>query len=326
MNKQIGAYGVKKFNYVTSNLPAVVNDESLELITKSLFTGKTGSKFRIQTGIKSTEDLHYLESELFYQTDTGCTFTASGDTSFASRTITVGKIKVQQSFCAKQLEGFWTEKALRAGSTYDYIAFEEDWKNYLVGLMGQAQEVALWRSALGSGVQNLDKYDGFLKIIDNASAVTVNGNPTGITNGTGITTANVLGIFQKMATLLPAGVRYKDDVEFMVDPLILDTLLIALQNANLYALNVIEGTEYNNMSIKLPAFGIKIEAYMGLLSTNRIILGRTSNFVIGTDLENDEDTFDIRQNPIDLNMLVDVHFKTGTQIALPNEIVTFKLV
>ncbi len=318
---------LKKFGYDTSGLPAVVNDQSLDLLVRSFFEGKTGKKFAKQTGIKSTDDLHYIETELHYQADSGCSFNASGDTTFSKRTITVGKIKIQQSFCARDLEGFWTERALKPGSNYDYIAFEKDWTEYLVNLMIEAKETALWRSKIGGGEGlNLIQYDGFIAIIDAAVASTINGNPTSITTATGITSSNVIGIFDGMWTLLPSKLKGKPDVEFMCGSDTFDKLILALKTANLFHYDGVNGSPYEQGVIILPGTGYRVERYFGLDGTNRIFLARTSNFVIGTDLESDEDQFDIRENPIDKNMLVDIHFKEGTQVKFPNEIVQFKLV
>lgn len=317
---------LKKFAYDTTGLPAVVNDQSLDLLIRSFFEGKTGAKFAKQTGIKSTDDLHYLQTELFYQADSGCAFTASGNVTFSKRTITVGKIKVQQEFCAKQLEGFWTERALKPGSKYDYIAFETEFTEYLVGLLTEAKETALWQSQIGgSGGANLTQFDGFNKIIADASATTINGNPTGITTGTGITTANVIGIFDGMWAVLPSKIKSKEDLEFMCGSDTFDKLITALKNANLFFYDGVNGSAYQSGSLILPGTGIKVERYYGLDGTNRIHLGRTSNFVIGTDLESDEDMFEIRENPISLTMMLDIHFKLGCQVKFPNEIVTFKL-
>lgn len=318
---------LRKFGYDTSGLPAVVNDQSLDLLKRSFFEGKTGSKFAKQTGIKSTEDLHYITNELVMQADSGCTFAASGATAFSKRTITVGKIKVQQSFCSRDLEGFWTERALKPGANYDYAAFEADWTEYLLGLLTEAKETALWRSKIGGGEgDNLIRFDGFIAIIDAASASTIDGNPTSIAVATGITTSNIIGIMDGMWTLLPSRLKGKEDVEFMVGSDTFDKLIIAEKNANAYHYNGVDKSPYESGVIILPGSGYRVERYFGLDGTNRIFLGRTSNFVIGTDLESDEDYFNIRQNPIDLNILLDIHFKLGTQVKFPNEIVQFKLV
>jgi hypothetical protein len=107
---------------------------------------------------------------------------------------------------------------------------------------------------------------------------------------------------------------------------IFDKLILALKAANLFHYDGVNGSAYQSQELILPGTGIKVVAFFGLDGTNRIHLGRTSNFIIGTDLESDEDMFNIRENPISLTMMLDIHFKVGTQVKFPNEIVTFKLV
>jgi hypothetical protein len=129
-----------------------------------------------------------------------------------------------------------------------------------------------------------------------------------------------------MWQLLPARLKGKEDLMFMCGSDTFDKLIVAEKNANAYHYDGVNASPYKSGVVILPGSGYRVERFFGLDGTNRIYLGRASNFVIGTDLESDEDYFNIRQNPIDLNMLLDIHFKLGTQVRFPNEIVQFKLV
>ena len=329
---------LRKFAYDTAGLPAVVNDQSLTLLTRSFFEGKTGGLFQVMPGIKSSEELHYIENDLFYQSDSGCAFNASGATTFSKRTLTVGKVKIQQEFCSRDLEGFWTERALKAGANYDYITFEQDLMALITNKMVEAKETALWKSKIGGGGGlNLIQYDGFISIIDAGVGTTINGNPTSITKATGITASNVIAIFDGMWALLPAKLKRKSDLSFYCDSVVFDLLVLALKNANLYHYNGVDGSPYQSGVIALPGAGYTVTCLYGLDPLNasgttafaaeqRIYLSRNSNFVIGTDLESDEDYFDVRENPITKTLMVDIHFKEGTQVKFLNEIVVFKLV
>jgi len=105
----------------------------------------------------------------------------------------------------------------------------------------------------------------------------------------------------------------------------------------MYHYDGVSASPYESGVITLPGSGYKVTSLFGLDPLNaagttafaaeqRIYLGRTSNFVIGTDLESDEDYFDVRENPITKTLMVDIHFKEGTQVKFLNEIVVFKLV
>lgn len=315
-----------KFGYDTSALSAVVNDQSLEMIMRSFYEGPTSKRFTKQTGIKSSEQLHYLTEELFFQADGGCTFNASGATAFSNKTLTVDDVKVQQSFCTRDLEGFWTERALKPGSNYDYAAFEADWSAYLSGLITEAMETALWQGNKSTGTGNNALWDGFIRKIDDATDE-INGNPTGITTGTGITTSNILTILNGMVALNPIRNDDKPDLCFSMGNDTFKTTVQALMSANLYHYDGVSATAYETGSIALPGFGITIKRTPGLNGTNRIFLTRESNYVIGTDGQNDEEIFMLRESQETLGkMLLDIHFKCGTQIKFTNEVVSFKLV
>ena len=88
-----------------TGLTNYTNEQSTELVVKSLFGGKTAALLQaagqVQVGVKSAEALNILDSDVYFQAD-GCGYTASGNTTFSQRTITVGKIKVEETLCPWQ--------------------------------------------------------------------------------------------------------------------------------------------------------------------------------------------------------------------------------
>ena len=56
-----------------------------------------------------------MDDSLVYQAG-DCTMTASGDTVFTDRAISVETIGYMKKFCQKDLAGFWTQLNLRAGA------------------------------------------------------------------------------------------------------------------------------------------------------------------------------------------------------------------
>jgi hypothetical protein len=129
-----------------------------------------------------------------------------------------------------------------------------------------------------------------------------------------------------MWQLLPAKLKSKPDVAFYCGGDTFDLLILALKNANMFHYDGVAANPYQSGEITLPGVGYKVIRLFGLDGTDRIFLARASNFVIGTDLESDEDYFDIRENTITKTMMIDIHFKEGTQVKFPEEIVQFKLV
>ena len=95
-----------------SALANYTNEQSTELVLKSLFGSKTASLLQaagqVQVGVKSAEALNILTSDVYFQAD-GCGYNPSGNTTFTQRNITVGKIKVEETLCPKTLEAKWMQ-------------------------------------------------------------------------------------------------------------------------------------------------------------------------------------------------------------------------
>jgi hypothetical protein len=314
-----------------SALTDYTNENAEQLVIKSLFGARTqeiiAAEGTIQTGIKSAETVNILDTDATFQTGGTCGFLSSGTTNFSQRTITVGKIKVNEALCPKALEAKYTQKALQIGSRYQKIPFEQQYTDLKAGTIAEQMEVAIWQGDTTSVNANLNKFDGYIKLIDAASAVTANGNPTGITTGTGITVSNVRSIVSGMYLALPARVQGKKDVRVFCGWDTFQKFISAYTDANLFNFAP-KGTEVSaeNGEVIIPGTFYKLTAVHGLDGTNRLFAMRTSNMYMGVDLENEEERWEIffAKEADEIRFVAE--WKAGVQVALPNEIVSFKLV
>ena len=74
---------------------------------------------------------------------------------------------------------------------------------------------------------------------------------------------------------------------------------------------------------------VKLVALGGLTDTDRIFAGRIGSdggFVVGTDLENEEEQFTMEYSSYHDVVAFTDRYKMGTQIKFPSEIVEFTLV
>jgi hypothetical protein len=179
-----------------SALASYTKDNQDSLVTQSLFDAKTqqliSSKGNVLSEVKSSEAVNVLDTDAVFQAGGTCGFSSSGTSSFTRRTLTIGKIKINESLCPKSLETKWTQLKLAAGSRPDAIPFEKEYSDLKAGKIAQQNETAMWQGDTGSGNTNLNKFDGFLKLIDAvpASVIATNGkSATGtITSTTGAAT------------------------------------------------------------------------------------------------------------------------------------------
>jgi hypothetical protein len=313
-----------KFGFDTDNLTAYVDQTNLELFTKAVFSNATSQYLsgQVQSGIKYKEQINYMDVDVTLRAKSGCGLTSSGDVIFDKKEIQVYSFYDQKTFCPSDLETFYTQQFLPQGSTYENMPIEAAFAEYYSAKVAAAVEVLLWQGVTGgaSGVI------GFNQIIDATSGV-INGNPTSITTGTGITTGNVIGIFNGMVTLIPNALAGQTDLEFVCGWDTFRKLLQAYFTLNNFHYgSTEEGSPYATGSIIIPSFGLRVTALHGLTGTNRIHLTRKSNYVIGTDAPNEYESLDVFYERKDNTIIARLIAKLGTQIRFGDELVTFKLV
>ena len=305
-----------------SALANYTNEQSTELVLKSLFGSKTASILQaagqVQVGVKSAEALNILTSDVFFQTD-GCGFTSSGNTTFTQRVITVGKIKVEEDLCPKTLEAKWMQTQIAAGSPTS-VPFEEQIGQDKANNISKLLEIAMWQgdTATTNTNPNTNKFDGFIKLIDAASASTVAGNTS---SATSITVANVDDLIDNIYNVIPADIADASDLVLWVGIDTFKKYTTALRNNNLFHY----AADSEGMEITIPATNVKMIATGGLNGTNRMFLGRLNNFFVGTDLANELEEYKFWYSVDNDIVRFRATMKYGVQFAFPDQIVQFKL-
>lgn len=317
--------------FVVSTLTDYAKENEALLVTSSVLGSKTATLIKSQgnvlVGVKSSEKIGIMDTDAFFQDDSDCGFNASGTTTFTQRSVTVGKIKVQEALCPKGLESKYLQKALSAGSMYDSIAFAADYTAKKSAKIASQLETAIWQGDSASANGNLNKFDGFVKLVAAASASVVHANTTTyygtpLAASAGITTGNVIAVLDSVYKAIPAQIVDKDDVAIFVGNDVFRTYTIALKNANLFAYTF-DGQATGELV--LPGTTIKVIAVQGLNGTSKIYAGRVSNLFIGTDLLNEEEQFELLHDPYAMNIKFMAAFKFGVQFAFPDEMVDFIL-
>jgi len=186
-------------SFSVSTLTNYTKENEALLVSSSVLGAKTASLIKsagnVMVGVKSAETINIMDTDAFFQAGGTCGWNASGTTSFTQRTVTVGKIKVQESLCPKALEAKYLQKALPTGSQYDSIPFEQDYSDRKAKVIAAQLETAIWQGDTGSANGNLNKFDGLIKLIGAASGV-VDANVSGFVSGaplTSITASNTAG-------------------------------------------------------------------------------------------------------------------------------------
>jgi hypothetical protein len=317
--------------FVVSTLANYTEENVALLVASSVLGAKTASLIKSQgnvmLGVKSAETINIMDTDAIFQDGGSCGFTASGTTSFTQRTVTIGKIKVNEALCPKDLESKYLQKALTAGSSYDSTAYAAEFSQRKADKIAAQLEIGLWQGDTTSVNVNLNKFDGLAKLVAAASASVIHANTSGfygtpLAASAGITVSNVVAVLDAVYRAIPAEIVGKDDVAIFVGQDVFRTYTIALKNANLFAYTF-DGSA--DSEFVLPGTQIKVIATPGLNGTSKIYATQISNLFLGTDLLNEEERFELFYAKEADQVRFVSEFKMGVNFAFPTQVVDFIL-
>ena len=313
--------------FTVSSLTDYVNEQSTNLLLRSFYENKSSQYYgTVMTGVKLTDALQLFAVTGYPQADTACSNTASGDTAFTQRNITVKPIKYHDTLCPKDLRAKWTQILLRPGSSgeVESLTFEATIAEALVSLVKEHIERADWQGNTASGDAVIKMYDGFVKIID-AAGTAIAGNTTNITVATGVTTGssgNADTIVTNICDARTAAIKNNPNQVMFCGTDFFDKYTATLMAKNLFH---VDATAWANYEMMVPGRNVRLVGVPGLDGTNRLFLSTRENFVLGTDMQNEFEDFKMWYSMDDDNIKYTIRFKRGVQVAYPSQIVQFKL-
>lgn len=281
---------------------AYVEENKSELVMKPITGSRTFDIFDVRQGIKSGDKIPILESTAPAQAGAACGFTSSGTTTVTQTTLSTTSIKVQEALCLEDLEAYFTQKWLPAGSNPETISIEGMIVERKVANIAQKVGQMIWQ---GKTTYTNDTYlkqmNGFISLIDTA------GTAIAATQQASISTSTVRGIFEEIIfQKIPMAIQSAGDVVVVCG---VDTFRILMQKLmvdNMYHV-VPSAAEYKANEFIYPGSDVKVIGLYelnagnavdsgGSLPTavkNRIFAGQKMNFIIGFDVQNDQKDFKI---------------------------------
>lgn len=294
--------------YTLSGLTAgYTKEDANSLIYKTIAQGDSASLFKIQTGIKTTETINIVATEGVWQGKTACNPTASGNTVFSQRDITVGNVSVILEWCEEQLEDYYLQGAMKAGSVYTDLTFRNQILEDVRQNILKRKEVAIWQGDTTSGSAYLDKFDGLIKIIGAAS---------GVNTATPVawSVANSRTAVQNALTAITNDMLEQGSLKMFMGTAEARDYRLKIGIDNLYHMTGTDAKLYAENS------DIEIIPVIGLSGTKKVYVIPTDTVYIGTDMNNEEEKFDLKVLENE-KLRLTVKFKYGVQIAFPDLIV-----
>jgi len=297
------------------------------LLTSAVIGAKTQQMIMdggvVITGAKGPVAIPLIDTDAAFQTD-ACGYSPSGTTTFTQRTVTPGKIMIAETICPKDFEAYFTQEALKAGSTYTDFGNAEFLKAYLDkknARIAAQLETAIWQGDSTGATANTNKFDGLQKLIAAGSPVDANvSGYTGVATITTVTASNVVAATEGIYKAIPAAVLAKGDVKIFVGNDWYRLLILAYRALNLFSYNP---QETMAASFVLPGTAVEVVAVNGLNGTGDAYGISVSNMAIAVDLEADEQNYRVWYSEDNDEIRTKISFKVGVNVAFTNECVKF---
>lgn len=294
-----------------STLNAYVEEHKLPLIRKAVLDARSAKEMNLMTGVKGTTALNLLDTTVTFGDGSACGWSEAGSSSLSQRNLVPGAIKVNMSFCDKQLLKTWANYEVRVGAGQKVLPFEEDFVAGVLEGVKAKLEKTIWQ-----GVTPTDAFDGLVKTIE-----------TDIPSANVYTYASGDSINKKVDAVyakIPSAAFDKGDVVmFMGKDDYRAYIQSLIANGNLVITNVVNDVAMPE-SVLIPGTDVRVIPVGGLDGTHKIFASYRENFVYGTDLAGDEEKFEFWYSQDNREFRLAIEFTAGAQVAYPDLIVEGK--
>lgn len=297
-------------NFVTTSLPKYVQ-ENKDMLLKNfaLVGGSTRSRISVQTGIKSSARINFMEIAPVLQDGNGCGFNAQGAVSLSQRDIETAVIKVNLDICPETLRGKYAEYLIKTNATAETLPFEQFIMEGITNVLTKKNELLMWQGDKASGNADLKWIDGFIKIAGAEADV------KDVTIDADKIYDAILAVYME----LPDEVIERG-AEIYVSPANFRKFMQELVAKNYF--HYAGATEAAPEEFYFPGTNAKVVLTPGLTGVNDKILGTfAKNLFYGCDMEGDAEDIKVWFSDDDDLYKLKVKWNMGVQIAFPDMVV-----
>ena len=277
-----------------NQLSVYVDENKLGLIRKSVLGAKTINYLNIQSDVVGKTKINLLDTTVQFGDGAACGWNEAGTSTITQREINPAPIKVNMSFCDKAMQKYFMNHQIAVAAGRSTLPFEEDFIAGVVEGVGKKLEDAIWNGITINEVH----YDGFVQIVTKQATTgsTVYDSVRNLYNG--IPSASL------MDTVIFIGI---DGFRSLAGEL-------TTKNLYHYDPKVDEAFE-----MVLPGTTTKVIGVPGLDGSNKAYAINTKHAFYGTDMQNDNETFDFWYSKDNQEFRLAINFVEGVQVAFPDE-------
>lgn len=299
-------------NPVVNSLPAYVDEQRLPLIAKAIYGAKTADLLTLIADVKTKTALNLISTDVVFGDGAACGWNDQGTVTLSQRYIDPAYLKVNMSFCDRELLGKWASYQVRLTAGKETLPFEEYFVNGVLDGVSDALEKMIWQGKKAEG----NSFDGLLTILDAENTA----KSVVVAAGTGAYEA-----IKSVYKAIPSEIVMKEDTVIFVSEATYRDFISDLVAANLYHFN----PDYKDGEYKLPGTSVRVIAVGGLNGSkkageDKIVAGRLSNFFYGVSAEEDEQAFNLWYSADNQEFRLAINFAAGVNVAYPDEVVISK--
>ena len=295
-------------NFLVTSLPAYVQENRDMLIKNFALVGTaTRTRIGLQTGIKKSAYINYLDLTPVLQDGSGCGHNPLDEITLSQRTIDVAVIKDDGQICPETLIGKYAEYLVRIRATENDLPFEQYIVDALLREINKKVDFIIWQGDK-SQTSDPDKkwIDGILvQLGADDDCIDVN-----IASGKSAY-EGLLAVYMAM----PEEVLERGGMIF-VSPAIYRSFL-----QDMVAINYYHYAGPQNAAPEefiLPGTDVKVVKTYGLKNSLKVVGTFAENLVYGTDGENDQEAIDIWWSLDDRVFKYQVKWASGIAYRFPN--------
>lgn len=295
-------------NPIITSLPNYVEEKRDSLIAEAVLGAKSAKLFTLETDVKDSKALTLLATDVAFGDGGSCGWDDAGTQTLSQRIIKVGKLKVNMSFCEREMLSKWMGSEVRVAAGAESLPFEETFTSELINSINEAVETAIYQGDTASSNANLKHFDGLLKIL---------GAEAGVVDVNVATKSTALDKVREIYYAIPEKAFTRGEVVILVGMDTFHGLVGNMVDKNLYHYN--PGTPEGE--VVLPGTTCRVISVNGLNGTKKAIAASLKNIYFGTDMLNDMETFKLWYSDDNQEFRLAVKFNAGVQVAFPDEVV-----
>lgn len=290
-----------------SNLVAYTQEQRLPLIHQATLKAKSANMLSWMPDVKTTAKLNLLGTNAVFGDGLTCGFEDSSSQALSQREIETGVIKVDMSWCVREMAQYWMQYQVRINANEGGLPFEQSFIQGITDDINQKLEKAIWQGDKASADPNLNKFDGFLTILASESVATASMDTSSAYN-------SVVNAYAAM----PQAAFDRGDVVIFVGEDFYRAYVQELVAKNLYHYDPQQAAD---MEYFVPGTTTRIVAVAGLNGTDKIVGGSLRNMFYGFDEDGSENEFKFWFSNDADEYRLKIVFNAGVQVAYPEEIV-----